>query len=561
MLNILIFIIFYFAIIFSVLGYGYLAINFAKNKYISNDLGYIGLVGILFLIIISYISHFFVSHNYIFNSLILIIGLLLFISQILKNKKFIEKKNIKILILVFIILFLGIMMYKTHDDFPYYHFPYTYYLTQSDIHIGVGNFGHGFRTSSSIFYLNSLFYLPLAKYYLFQLGAILIMGFSNLILLEKIFLEIRKKNINYLTYLSLLAFVFINVFFYRIQEHGTDKSAQILIFILFIELVYLKNLKVLADEVFSKIIIILTLIVSLKSFYILYSIFLIPLGMYFLNNKKINIKNYLFKNFSVYFFVVTIFLISMVSVLNSGCIVYPVSLTCFDSLSWSIPILEVNHMNNWYEQWSKAGAGPNFRVENPEIYIQKFNWVNHWFEYYFFNKVSDFLLGIFFVVLVFIIVFSSKNKKKLNKNNFYFDYYVILLILFIEWFYNHPALRYGGYSIIALMIFYPLSYSLQIFINHQKKIKKITILILGVTAFIFASRNIDRLFDERVVYNYKPEINIFYKVDKNHFRIEREFKKLINDYNNCLKISNECDKKNMKVNMFLNKYIYLNQKK
>ena len=74
-------------------------------------------------------------------------------------------------------------MHKTHDDFPYYHFPYTYYLTQSDIHIGVGNFGHGFRTSSSIFYLNSLFYLPLVKYYLFQLGAILLMGFSNLILL------------------------------------------------------------------------------------------------------------------------------------------------------------------------------------------------------------------------------------------------------------------------------------------------------------------------------------------------------------------------------------------
>ena len=27
-------------------------------------------------------------------------------------------------------------------------------------------------------------------------------------------------------------------------------------------------------------------------------------------------------------------------------------------------------MNNWYEQWSKAGANPNFRVENPEVYIQ-----------------------------------------------------------------------------------------------------------------------------------------------------------------------------------------------
>ncbi len=561
MLNIIIFITFYFTIIFSILGYGYLAVNFSKEKYISTDIGYIGLVGILFLIIISYISHFFFSHNYIFNTLILIIGLFLFIFKTLKNKKFLEKKNIKLLILVFIILFLGIMMHKTHDDFPYYHFPYTYYLTQSDIHIGVGNFGHGFRTSSSIFYLNSLFYLPLVKYYLFQLGAILLMGFSNLILLEKIFLEIRKKNINYLIYLSLLSFVFINIFFYRIQEHGTDKSAQILIFILFIDLLYLKNLKVLTDKAFSKIVIILTLIISFKSFYILYSIFLIPVGIYLLNNKKTNIQNYLFKNFSIYFFVITVFLISTVSLLNSGCLVYPVSFTCFDNLSWSIPISEVNHMNNWYEQWSKAGAGPNFRVENPEKYIQKFNWVNHWFEYYFFNKVSDFLLGIFFVVLVFIIFFFSKNEKKFEKDNFYFEYYLILLILFIEWFYNHPALRYGGYTLIALMIFYPFSYSIQIFRNTQKKIKKTTILLLATTAFIFAYRNIDRLSDERMDYNYKPEINIFYKVDENHFRIEREFKKLIKDYKNCVKIiSNDCKKKNIKVDMFLNKYIFLNQK-
>ena len=558
MLNTLIFVIFYFTIIFSVLGYGYLVLNFSKNKYTSSDLGYIGLVGILFLIIISYISHFFVSHNYIFNSLILIIGVFFFIFEILKDKKFLEKKNIKLLIFIFIILFLGIMMHKTHDDFPYYHFPYTYYLTQSDLHIGVGNFGHGFRTSSSIFYLNSLFYLPLVKYYLFQLGAILIMGFSNLILLEKILLEIRRKNINYLTYLSLLSFVFINIFFYRIQEHGTDRSSQILIFILFIELISLKNLKVLMDETFSKIIIILALIISFKSFYILYSIFLIPLGIFLLNNKKINLQIYLFKNFSVYFFVLTIFLVTIISLLNTGCLVYPVSLTCFDNLSWAIPISEVNHMNNWYEQWSKAGAGPNFRVENPQIYIQKFNWLNHWFEYYFFNKVSDFLLGIFFVVLVFIIAFFSKNKKKHEKDYFYFDYYVILLILFTEWFYNHPALRYGGYSLIALMVFYPLSYILQIFRNSQKKIKKTVIVLLSITTFIFTARNIDRLFDERAVYNYKPEINIFYKVDKNHFRVEKEFNKLIKDYKNCLKINNKCKKKNIKVNMFLNKYIFLN---
>ena len=57
-----------------------------------------------------------------------------------------------------------ILVAKNHDDFPYYHFPYTYYLTQDNLHIGIGQFGHGFRTPSSIFYLNSLFYLPLIKF-------------------------------------------------------------------------------------------------------------------------------------------------------------------------------------------------------------------------------------------------------------------------------------------------------------------------------------------------------------------------------------------------------------
>ena len=54
-------------------------------------------------------------------------------------------------------------------------------------------------------------------------------------------------------------------------------------------------------------------------------------------------------------------------------------------------------MNNWYEQWSKAGATPNFRVDDPENYIKGFNWVSNWIDLYFFNKVSDFLAGLIFL--------------------------------------------------------------------------------------------------------------------------------------------------------------------
>ena len=36
-----------------------------------------------------------------------------------------------------------------------------------------------------------------------------------------------------------------------------------------------------------------------------------------------------------------------------------------------------------------------------------------------------------------------------------------LLILFFEWFYNHPALRYGGYVLFVLIIAYPISIVLE----------------------------------------------------------------------------------------------------
>ena len=56
--------------------------------------------------------------------------------------------------------------------------------------------------------------------------------------------------------------------------------------------------------------------------------------------------------------------------MNSGCLIYPMSATCFENLSWSIPIQEVNDMNQWYQQWSKGGATPNFRLKTPK-YISR----------------------------------------------------------------------------------------------------------------------------------------------------------------------------------------------
>ena len=77
-LNILTFFIFYFLIINSTLGFGYLINRIITKDIINYNLGHLGIFGIFGLILISYISHFFIPHNYVHNIILLSIGLLSF---------------------------------------------------------------------------------------------------------------------------------------------------------------------------------------------------------------------------------------------------------------------------------------------------------------------------------------------------------------------------------------------------------------------------------------------------------------------------------------------------
>ena len=536
MFNISIFVSSYILVICSVLGYGLFFEKLFYKKNVAQNIGYSGLIGIFFLIIYSYTSHFFIAHNYIHNSVLVFIGLILF----LKFMKIIFVKLNFSLIIIFILLFVGLLLFKTHDDFPYYHFPYSYYLVEHKMIIGVGQFNHGFKTPSSIFYLNSLFFLPFVKYYSFYFSSVLLMGFSNLIIISKILEKIKNKNIDYTLYFYLLVIVFINIFFYRIQEHGTDRSAQILIFILFAELIifikFSENNKININNIF----ILMGLIISLKSFYILYTVILFPILFILYKEKKLFlIKDNLNNKFFILFILLLILMMS-INFFNSGCLIYPVSQTCFD-LPWSLGAGQAEHMNQWYQQWSKAGATPNFRVDNPEIYIKHFNWVSNWFSEYFFNKVSDFILGTLTVAIIFIFVFYKKNKIDLKISRYDLIIYLTICGLLFEWFYKHPALRYGGYCLISMIIFYPTSLILQKFNNNIVEIKNKILVLMLITTTIFLTRNIVRISYEIEKYGYDPLKNINYRLDENHFRIDIGIKKLINNYENCENNNSNCE--------------------
>ena len=547
-MNLFLYLSFYTLILFSIVGYGNIFHNlFFKNEKI--NLGYLGFFGIFFLLIISYALNIFIPLSAYTNLLILLIGLISFLNFF--YRKFYEMKiNFFIIGIIFLFLIVFILSAKNHDDFPYYHFAYIQLITKFSNFLGLGLFNHGFRTPSSIFYLSSLFYLPKAGYSLIHLAPVFFLGFSNYIFINKIYFNLKNKENFYIILLSLSSLALANIFFYRMAEHGTDRSAQIIILIIFIELLQLLNKKKFNVSLLNKILILITITISLKAFYLIYLILLIPIVYY--QKKKFLLLIEFFRNKIFYLCLCLFFLVILNNFFNTGCLIYPLSFTCNEELTWAISLEQVDAMNNWYQLWSKGGATPGGRVQSPDFYVQNFNWVSNWINVYFFNKVSDYLLGLLFLALIFFLVFfNRKDKTSSLKKRKYLILYLIVFILFYEWFYNHPALRYGGYHLIVLLIFLPLSLFIEKkIIFNQYLIKKVNV-ILAIIVLVFLSRNILRINKEIDVYSFNFYKNASYnKIFENH-----------NHYKNILRIKNchvskKCPNENILIQRKFNKDIF-----
>ena len=532
--KLLILLLFYFSITFSIIGYGNIFSFISNRKY---SIGEKGLNGIFFLIIISYLTNFFYPHSLSHNLLIISIGLLSFFYYLFQN--FIDNlKQLKIVFIIFLILFIGLLMHKNHDDFYYYHFSYTLSLIEYKKILGLGLLNHGFRTPSSIFYLNSLFYLPYIKYFMINSGAIFIMGFANIIFLDKVNNLLKTKKTSLILFLLILSFIYINTAFYRLAEHGTDRSALILIFLLVIT--YMESVGTLKKvfnlgnfiNYYEKIIILLLLIISLKSFYLIYlSLFLMWLYQFrFYISKKIIISIFS-ENIFTYIFILGLSLPVLHVFLNTGCLVYPASFTCFDNFQWAIPIEQVQQMKSWYSLWSKGGASPNFRIEDPELYLANFNWVYHWVKTYFFTKGTDAIFVIFLIsVICLFALMNVKNKNYVGYNHNYNPLFIILIILFLEWFINHPALRYGGYTLLALMFFIPLSIFLEKKVLFNNKFQKKVIILIVIALSFFVIKNISRLNKEHVRYQYNILSNPYFYINDNSFYFQKIFADLQRKY-------------------------------
>ncbi len=526
---------------FSILGYGFLLSKIIHKDLLTFNLGYQGLLGILFLTAISYFTIFFVKHDYAHNIIIHIIGISSFILCIKREKNYF---NLKKFIILFSILFIGLLIIRNHDDFNYYHLTYSLGLTENKIFMGLGQFQHGYKHHSSLFFFNSVIFLPYIKYYLFHsLGWFTLVFINYLILDFLLFNKTKELKFEYFFYLFLI--LFINVKFSRIGGYGTDLSSQMILMTIF-PLIY-STLQIdikspLFKSNFLMIILIITYTVTLKSFFILTFLFLVPFLFLYDYKKLLNLA--IFNNAFI-FSIITISLLLSINLAYTGCAIYPVKATCLtNQLSWALEKDHVEMMNNWYQQWSKSGASSTYRVENPEEYIKGFNWVSNWYERYFLYKFKELIAGIAFLIILVLILFRGtvKNLPNKRKNITLITLFLISITLFLEWFYNHPALRYGGYYLFCILVFIPVSFYLSqkklIFIKKRKEI--ISLILISFT--IFYLRNIERINEELIIVK-NNNFPLFYSPKQSYDKIELNYKtkvyKPIN-YSGCWAIKTPC---------------------
>jgi hypothetical protein len=452
--------------------------------------------------------------------IILLVFIVGFFGFFFKTEKNYFKKNVKLLTTISLSLIIGLYIFKNHDDFPYYHLPYALTLVENKFILGMGNLGHGFRTPSSIFYFNSLLYFPIIKYYLFHSQGLLILIFFNIIFLDKIFLNLKTKNYDFIHFLYLLIFIFVNCVFYRISEFGADRSGQILIFIIFLKFLEIINLDLNKKDFENSIIFILLMTIlaaSMKAYFFIY--FIIPLVLFL--NKNI-IYSFIKIKFLKVFIVIIFFTSTIISInfLSTGCLLYPAQSTCTDNLEWSIKKEEVKRLKTHYEWWAKAGGGSNYSVgQKKEDYIKNFNWISNWIDKYFFNKVFDFLLGVIFIMVFVRLILYTKKKIKNNKEIKYFLPLGLSTIFLLEWFFIHPALRYGGYVLISLTSFIVFSLYLSKYDYSKKNVSKLTIFLIILTFVVYNGRNISRLNYEITKYDYKILSSPFFDIPNVKFAV------------------------------------------
>lgn len=445
-------------------------------------------------VLLNFFTPLNVKINTLLFILILVIGFILLV-----NRGFL----IKILYCSFIISLIAtlILSFDTiyRPDANLYHLPFTQIINENKIIFGVSNIHFRFGHISILQYLNAIF-----NNFLFQENGILIPAaiiFSTFVMY---FYNEIKENANedkvYTFYIFLLL-AYILYGYNRYSEFGNDTIAHLYFFLVsscFLKEIHKENIRYLD---FIKLIILSLFCFILKTSLVF--VFIFPLYIFIFRFNKKYILNY----WSIIIFLVFITWI-VKNIIISGCIIYPVEITCFDRLDWfsnnSKDLIAASAQSLDNEAWTKGWPDYKGQPVTQEKYVDNFYWLQTWIDNHgllIFKKLSIF----FTIILILIFVLKKLNtnliSEKIKSNNAIYLIFFLSLICVLIWFIRFPVFRYGSSYLVVFLVsistIIAIKYNIfQIEITKFQKYLNICIIIFFV---LFSLKHTLRIYENYFV--------------------------------------------------------------
>ena len=472
-----------------------------------------GLYGFIFIGFISLLLNFFIPLNILHNSLffVLITSIGVYFGFFNQNKKLIFNKSILISFIAFVLI---IYSNVNRPDAWLYHLPYSSILNEHKIILGVANIHERFAHISIFQYISSFFYNHFFLLYGILIPISLVASFFFVYVFKEFNENFLSKSKTVYSYLGFLILILSLYAFNRYSEYGNDAQSHLYYF--FFTLILFKYLLLKKSiDTLKELSVLSVFIFLMKPTFILVAI--IPLFL-FLNLNK---KNKLIKSFSFFFSCVFFILWIFKNFLTTGCVIYPLTLTCFEKVSWKVNNLEQNIIVN--EAWSKGWPDQKKdKVLKKTEYVKNFNWIETWSKNHFLFIFEKILPVLIFLILNFLFFYFTKSlKKNIYEKNLLFLFIFNLCFLFL-WFTKFPVYRLGISQVYICFIL--ISYF--IFIKNLNPIR-LSSLYKYIKSFIYFAvivvllKNSIRILDNS---NNQLMPNIYYGTN-NKDRIEKIYNK------------------------------------
>ena len=440
--------------------------------------------------------HFFSKINFLISGSIILVGITLVFWK--KNPLISFKKKTSILFLVVIFLLLPIFIsQKYHEDFGYYHLPYSLAFIEEKIVFGFANIDLPYVYNSIWLNLYPIFFIENKNFDFLTLPSFLLF-LSFIIFSIKNIIEKKDQIRNSDYYLIVILFYFL-LKFTRISEFGVDFPAiifSVLSIYYFIKFYETKeNLDKKSFFYFNLVFAIFAILIKLSAALII----ILPIFQLLTNFK--DVKFYILSlRFLAILFLCIIFFVQQF--IYTGCFLFPTTLTCLN-VSWFNP--EHIDLSKRLELINKSYSSAK-GIYSPEEYLSNFNWFLIWIKRNF-KEILEHLMTMILPILIFVLV----SKKKLGtilvfEKKLILVFFIILSLIF--WLNYSPVLRFAIHIYITLIF---LFFS-KILISKEFSKKKFIIFISVFLVFNF-SKNVLRISDTEKVFLGIQKIENEYLLD------------------------------------------------